>query len=163
MRYDRSRSTGNPVQPRTRVLQSSCPKNLRPFMHTIFIFFPDWAWGVRKSLSGVWAWERALRRDCHAGGVRLGRSASTVGNLGYTMYPWFAHKNAYIFIHIFMLAGIYKLRHKHTCAVRRYGHQYSAGTRIWHLKGEVQSRITIISKESIKISLQIGAEIMKIG
>ena len=31
------------------------------------------------------------------------------------------------------------------------------------IKGEVQSRITIISKESIKISLQIGAKIMKIG
>ena len=31
------------------------------------------------------------------------------------------------------------------------------------LKGEVQSRITIISKESITISLQIGAKIMKIG
>ena len=31
------------------------------------------------------------------------------------------------------------------------------------LKGEVQSRITIISKESIKISLQIGAKMMKIG
>ena len=30
-------------------------------------------------------------------------------------------------------------------------------------KGEVQSRITIISKESIKISLQIGAKMMKIG
>ena len=31
------------------------------------------------------------------------------------------------------------------------------------LKGEVQSRITIILKESIKISLQIGAKMMKIG
>ena len=31
------------------------------------------------------------------------------------------------------------------------------------LKGEVQSRITIISKERVKISLQIGAKIMKIG
>ena len=30
-------------------------------------------------------------------------------------------------------------------------------------KGEVQSRITIISKESIKISLQIGAKMTKIG
>ena len=30
-------------------------------------------------------------------------------------------------------------------------------------KGEVQSRITIISKERVKISLQIGAKIMKIG
>ena len=35
---------------------------------------------------------------------------------------------------------------------------------IWNIfKGEVQSRITIISKESIKISLQIGAKMMKIG
>ena len=33
----------------------------------------------------------------------------------------------------------------------------------WIVKGEVQSRITIISKESIKISLQIGAKMMKIG
>ena len=31
------------------------------------------------------------------------------------------------------------------------------------LKGEVQSRIIIISKERVKISLQIGAKIMKIG
>ena len=31
------------------------------------------------------------------------------------------------------------------------------------VKGEVQSRITIISKERVKISLQIGAKIMKIG
>ena len=31
------------------------------------------------------------------------------------------------------------------------------------LKGEVQSRITIISKERVKISLQIGSKIMKIG
>ena len=31
------------------------------------------------------------------------------------------------------------------------------------LKGEVQSRITIISKERVKISLQIGAKMMKIG
>ena len=31
------------------------------------------------------------------------------------------------------------------------------------LKGEVQSRITIISKERVKISLQIGANMMKIG
>ena len=31
------------------------------------------------------------------------------------------------------------------------------------LKGEVQSRMTIISKERVKISLQIGAKIMKIG
>ena len=30
-------------------------------------------------------------------------------------------------------------------------------------KGEVQSRITIYSKERIKISLQIGAKMMKIG
>ena len=30
-------------------------------------------------------------------------------------------------------------------------------------KGEVQSRITIISKERVKISLQIGANMMKIG
>ena len=30
-------------------------------------------------------------------------------------------------------------------------------------KGEVQSRITIISKERVNISLQIGAKIMKIG
>ena len=30
-------------------------------------------------------------------------------------------------------------------------------------KGEAQSRITIISKESIQISLQIGAKMMKIG
>ena len=30
-------------------------------------------------------------------------------------------------------------------------------------KGEVQSRIIIISKERVKISLQIGAKIMKIG
>ena len=30
-------------------------------------------------------------------------------------------------------------------------------------KGEVQSRITIISKERVKISLQIGAKMMKIG
>ena len=30
-------------------------------------------------------------------------------------------------------------------------------------KGEVQSRITINSKERIKISLQIGAKMMKIG
>ena len=37
---------------------------------------------------------------------------------------------------------------------------------VWRLtlKGKIiQSRITIISKESIKISLQIGAKIMKIG
>ena len=32
-----------------------------------------------------------------------------------------------------------------------------------HVKGEVQSRITIISKERVKISLQIGANMMKIG
>ena len=31
------------------------------------------------------------------------------------------------------------------------------------LKGEVQSRITINSKERIKISLQIGSKMMKIG
>ena len=31
------------------------------------------------------------------------------------------------------------------------------------IKGEVQSRITIISKERVKISLQIGAKMMKIG
>ena len=31
------------------------------------------------------------------------------------------------------------------------------------IKGEVQSRITIILKERVKISLQIGAKIMKIG
>ena len=31
------------------------------------------------------------------------------------------------------------------------------------LKGEVQSRITIISKERVKISLQIGAKMRKIG
>ena len=31
------------------------------------------------------------------------------------------------------------------------------------LKGEVQSRITINSKERITISLQIGAKMMKIG
>ena len=31
------------------------------------------------------------------------------------------------------------------------------------VKGEVQSRITINSKERIKISLQIGAKMMKIG
>ena len=31
------------------------------------------------------------------------------------------------------------------------------------VKGEVQSRITIISKERVKISLQIGSKIMKIG
>ena len=30
-------------------------------------------------------------------------------------------------------------------------------------KGEVQSRITIISKERVKNSLQIGSKIMKIG
>ena len=30
-------------------------------------------------------------------------------------------------------------------------------------KGEVQSRITINSKERIKISLQIGSKMMKIG
>ena len=30
-------------------------------------------------------------------------------------------------------------------------------------KGEVQSRITIISKKRVKISLQIGAKMMKIG
>ena len=30
-------------------------------------------------------------------------------------------------------------------------------------KGEVQSRITIILKERVKISLQIGANMMKIG
>ena len=30
-------------------------------------------------------------------------------------------------------------------------------------KGEVQSRITIISKERVKIPPQIGAKIMKIG
>ena len=41
------------------------------FFIDFFFFF---SWGVRKSLSGVWAWERTLRRDCHAGGVRLGRS-----------------------------------------------------------------------------------------
>ena len=34
---------------------------------------------------------------------------------------------------------------------------------IVNVKGEVQSRITIISKERVKISLQIGAKIMKIG
>ena len=38
-----------------------------------------------------------------------------------------------------------------------YFHSFEA------LKGEVQSRITIISKERVKISLQIGAKIMKIG
>ena len=32
----------------------------------------------------------------------------------------------------------------------------------YDFKGEVQSRITIISKERVKISLQIGAKIMKI-
>ena len=32
-----------------------------------------------------------------------------------------------------------------------------------YLKGEVQSRITIISKERVKIPLQIGANMMKIG
>ena len=32
-----------------------------------------------------------------------------------------------------------------------------------NIKGEVQSRIIIISKERVKISLQIGAKIMKIG
>ena len=31
------------------------------------------------------------------------------------------------------------------------------------IKGEVQSRIIIISKERVKISLQIGSKIMKIG
>ena len=31
------------------------------------------------------------------------------------------------------------------------------------LKGEVQSRINIISKERVKISPQIGAKMMKIG
>ena len=31
------------------------------------------------------------------------------------------------------------------------------------VKGEVQSRIITISKERVKISLQIGAKIMKIG
>ena len=31
------------------------------------------------------------------------------------------------------------------------------------VKGEVQSRIIIISKERVKISLQIGSKIMKIG
>ena len=31
------------------------------------------------------------------------------------------------------------------------------------IKGEVQSRITIILKERVKISLQIGAKMMKIG
>ena len=36
-------------------------------------------------------------------------------------------------------------------------------TKIRAFKGEVQSRITIISKERVKISLQIGAKIMKIG
>ena len=34
---------------------------------------------------------------------------------------------------------------------------------ILDLKGEVQSRITIILKERVKISLQIGANMMKIG
>ena len=34
---------------------------------------------------------------------------------------------------------------------------------VLHVKGEVQSRITIISKERVKISLQIGAKMMKIG
>ena len=32
-----------------------------------------------------------------------------------------------------------------------------------YIKGEVQSRITIISKERVKISLQIGSKIVKIG
>ena len=31
------------------------------------------------------------------------------------------------------------------------------------IKGEVQSRITIISKERVKIPLQFGANMMKIG
>ena len=31
------------------------------------------------------------------------------------------------------------------------------------VKGEVQSRITIILKERVQISLQIGAKMMKIG
>ena len=35
--------------------------------------------------------------------------------------------------------------------------------KVVHIKGEVQSRIIIISKERVKISLQIGAKIMKIG
>ena len=34
---------------------------------------------------------------------------------------------------------------------------------VQRIKGEVQSRITIILKESIKLSLQIGAKMMKIG
>ena len=34
---------------------------------------------------------------------------------------------------------------------------------LYLFKGEVQSRITIILKERVKISLQIGAKIMKIG
>ena len=33
----------------------------------------------------------------------------------------------------------------------------------WLLKGEVQSKINILLKERVKISLQIGAKIMKIG
>ena len=44
---------------------------------------------------------------------------------------------------------------------------YGAGIELHNtkclLKGEVQSRITIISKERVKISLQIGANMMKIG
>ena len=34
---------------------------------------------------------------------------------------------------------------------------------LYTFKGEVQSRINIISKERVKISPQIGAKIMKIG
>ena len=36
-------------------------------------------------------------------------------------------------------------------------------SRMERVKGEVRSRITIISKERVNISLQIGAKMMKIG
>ena len=44
-----------------------------------------------------------------------------------------------------------------------YFREFRESGAIREFKGEVQSRITIISKESIKISLQIGAKLMKIG
>ena len=54
-------------------------------------------------------------------------------------------------------AGFYSLAYRNK-KIKNTGKHNNHG-----FKGEVQSRITIISKESIKISLQIGAKMMKIG
>ena len=42
--------------------------------------------------------------------------------------------------------------------MREPGNHDNGASDVWALKGEVQSRITINSKERIKISLQIGAK-----